>query len=302
MARQRLTALAVLGGLLAAAASIGAVAGLAASHIACSGSDPLTVFPLARQVALDPPRPLPWDATFGYPGEGPERPGPYARGGALDDVPIQVRNTFIHLVDPASQQGRSLRRVQTDGADPAADPGLSGAGSVTVMAVAPGAQRQAFDPGHNADMDTRSAGQADRVAAGQQDASPIQPSYAAASDTTQPPVPPPPPAAAAARRPRVFCPVPGCPEGVVGTASGWKDASLMRAHLNDHCGGSLVGQVPHTFLQEQGLVQCQVCSRLLAARYSPACPRCRPAMAAAAGGRASRASNLASAREAPPLW
>ena len=76
----------------------------------------------------------------------------------------------------------------------------------------------------------------------------------------------------------MFCPVPGCPEGRVGHAAGWKDIGGMRNHLNDHCSGRCLGQIPATFLDQNNLVQCQVCSRLLSSRFGMACPRCRPVM------------------------
>ena len=117
-------------------------------------------------------------------------------------------------------------------------------------------------------------------------------------------VPPPPPPLAKVRRPRVFCPVPDCPEGVVGTAAGWKNASAMRAHLNDHCNGRYIGQIPRTFLEEHNLVQCSVCSRLLSSRFGSACPRCRPALQSAASSTAGRATQQAAAGTAtcsPPF-
>ncbi|CAJ1343891.1 unnamed protein product [Effrenium voratum] len=56
----------------------------------------------------------------------------------------------------------------------------------------------------------------------------------------------------------------------------WTSHASMRCHLNEHCAGRLAGAVPPAYLQQQRLTQCQVCHRLLAARFGDACPRCRP--------------------------
>ena len=48
--------------------------------------------------------------------------------------------------------------------------------------------------------------------------------------------------------------------------------------MEEHAGGRLGGDIPPVWLQTQALVQCSVCSRLLAARFGTSCPRCRPAL------------------------
>ena len=87
-----------------------------------------------------------------------------------------------------------------------------------------------------------------------------------------------------APRPWIFCPVPGCPESDPQRAAGWQSNAALRPHLNDHGAGRCVGAVPATYLAEQRLDQCQVCSRFLAARYGGTCPRCRPQLAVPAAG------------------
>ncbi len=63
---------------------------------------------------------------------------------------------------------------------------------------------------------------------------------------------PPDPPASTHRRPRFFCPVPGCPEGVQGMCPGWKDEGGMRQHLSEHCGNEsrLLGDIPNVFLDD----------------------------------------------------
>ena len=90
---------------------------------------------------------------------------------------------------------------------------------------------------------------------------------------------------------RVYCPVPGCPEGLVGSAAGWADVAGMKDHLNDHCERRFLGSIPADFLERHRWVQCQVCSRLLSRRYGTACPRCRPEL--------QRASSTNSAQPPP---
>ena len=69
-----------------------------------------------------------------------------------------------------------------------------------------------------------------------------------------------------APRPRIFCPMPGCPESDLQRAAGWQSNAALRPHLNDHGAGRCDGAVPATYHTEQRLDQCQICSRFLAAR------------------------------------
>ena len=78
---------------------------------------------------------------------------------------------------------------------------------------------------------------------------------------------------------RVFCPVPGCVAGDAARAPGWHTVQSMRPHLEEHTSGHLLGDVPDEWLEQHGLGQCVVCSRLLARRFGHACPRCRPSLA-----------------------
>jgi len=224
---------------------------------------------------------------------GPSRSNPYDRGGVLDDVPqqLRVRNTFIDVPNGGeATPARALRRVHTEGDTP-----VMPSDSVTAprhMEV----QQDAPPTGQLAvDHFGQGGGGASYAAQAGPDPPVPDPIHA---------VPPPPPPPAEVRRPRVFCPVPDCPEGVVGTAAGWKNASAMRAHLNDHCNGRYIGQIPRTFLEEHNLVQCSVCSRLLSSRFGSACPRRRPALQSAASSTAGRATQQAAAGTAtcsPPF-
>lgn len=85
---------------------------------------------------------------------------------------------------------------------------------------------------------------------------------------------------------RVFCPVPGCPDGDPNRAEGWSCHQHMRDHLDEHCAGIYAGAVPQAYLTEHRLGHCHVCSRLLATRFGNAHPRCRPRLST--GGRGSR--------------
>ena len=58
-----------------------------------------------------------------------------------------------------------------------------------------------------------------------------------------------------APRPRIFCPVPECPESDPQRAAGWQ--SNLRPRLNDHGSGRCAGAVPATYLTEQRLDQCK---------------------------------------------
>ncbi|CAE7525196.1 unnamed protein product, partial [Symbiodinium sp. CCMP2456] len=50
----------------------------------------------------------------------------------------------------------------------------------------------------------------------------------------------------------------------------------MRAHLDDHCSGTLAGAVPQDYLDAHSLDLCQECGLLVSRRYNGVHPRCRP--------------------------
>eukprot|EP00971_Amphidinium_carterae_P214151 4249900-Amphidinium_carterae.3 len=85
-------------------------------------------------------------------------------------------------------------------------------------------------------------------------------------------------------RARVYCPVPGCLHADAQNVAGWSSLAGMRVHLDEHALGRLAGPVPPEFLEAHGLSQCRVCSRLLSRRFGPSCPRCRPSLCAAPVG------------------
>ena len=84
-----------------------------------------------------------------------------------------------------------------------------------------------------------------------------------------------------ANNPRVFCPVMGCPCSDASSARGWTNHASMQAHLNDHCAGSLAGEVPAAYLAQHSLSPCQVCGLLVSRRFNGVHPRCRPEARAA---------------------
>ena len=93
---------------------------------------------------------------------------------------------------------------------------------------------------------------------------------------------------------RLYCPVAGCPNGANADVDlgGWQSlGSGLRDHLEEHVGGRRAGDIPAQWLEDNGFVQCAVCSRLLARRYGSACPRCRPEM---------RAQSSSSSSSSPP--
>ena len=75
---------------------------------------------------------------------------------------------------------------------------------------------------------------------------------------------------------RFFCPVSGCPCADVTSARGWTSDSTLRAHVDAHLGGSLLGRVPPAWLQDRGLQQCLVCGLSVSTRFGTH-PTCRPA-------------------------
>ena len=72
---------------------------------------------------------------------------------------------------------------------------------------------------------------------------------------------------------RVYCPVPGCPDGCPERVAGWASHRAMRQHLNDHASGVCVRAIPSSYLSEHRLEQCQVCSEFLSIRFGGTCPR-----------------------------
>ena len=87
-----------------------------------------------------------------------------------------------------------------------------------------------------------------------------------------------------ANNPRVYCPVPGCPCSDAASARGWGSHGSTQAHLNDHCAGSLAGDVPAAYLAQHSLCQCQVCGLLVSRQFNGVHPRCRPEARAAPPG------------------
>jgi hypothetical protein len=138
-----------------------------------------------------------------------------AQGGALDDVPISVRRTFVQFDSPCSQRG--LRRVATDPSDHGS-PNLVGAFQGLSVAAA-------------------SASTDGPLAEGRRVRS---------------------------RNERCYCPVPGCPAADPLRTPGRQSASTMRPHMEEHAGGRLAGDIPQQWLDEQGLIHCSVCSKLIA--------------------------------------
>ena len=80
---------------------------------------------------------------------------------------------------------------------------------------------------------------------------------------------------------RLYCPVPGCPCADPARAPGWQSESTLRAHVDAHLSGSLLGQVPSDWLQARGRQRCGVCGLSVATRFGIH-PTCRPAARAAA--------------------
>ena len=67
---------------------------------------------------------------------------------------------------------------------------------------------------------------------------------------------------------RCFCPVPGCGRGDPTRATGWSSHQAMRAHLDDHCSGTLAGAVPQDYLDAHSRDLCQECGLLVNKRYN----------------------------------
>ena len=82
---------------------------------------------------------------------------------------------------------------------------------------------------------------------------------------------------------RVFCPVPGCPASDPARAHGWANHTTMRAHIDAHLSGALVGEVPTAWLQQTGRTRCLVCRLSVSERHGIH-PTCRPEARAAAVG------------------
>eukprot|EP00971_Amphidinium_carterae_P057282 1132488-Amphidinium_carterae.1 len=97
---------------------------------------------------------------------------------------------------------------------------------------------------------------------------------------------------------RWYCPVLTCSRHDPVTSAGWATLQAMRPHLEEHMSGRLAGSLPAQWLTHNSLSQCQVCHRLLALRFGPSCPRCRPALL-----REEASHKLpAVARPVPPEW
>ena len=75
---------------------------------------------------------------------------------------------------------------------------------------------------------------------------------------------------------RHYCPVVGCPQGDPNRAAGWTCAQSLRNHVQEHASGRLAGGPPPSWLAENSLDRCSVCSKLLSRRFGWSCPRCRP--------------------------
>eukprot|EP00971_Amphidinium_carterae_P176278 3494399-Amphidinium_carterae.1 len=71
---------------------------------------------------------------------------------------------------------------------------------------------------------------------------------------------------------RIYCPVPSCPKHNPLTSAGWMSLQSLRPHLEEHQTGRLQGEIPKEWLQQRQLHQCQVCHKLIAARFGPSCP------------------------------
>ena len=75
---------------------------------------------------------------------------------------------------------------------------------------------------------------------------------------------------------RHYCPVVGCPQGDPNRAAGWTCAQSLRNHVQEHASGRLACGPPPSWLAENSLDRCSVCSKLLSRRFGGTCPRCRP--------------------------
>ena len=200
-----------------------------------------------------------FDATLGFPGEGPcslcgeaghnFRTCPHVPSDTVNVASFE-RNTFVDIREPAQSRARSLRRNLSDGDD-------SSAQDLSQLSDVPPSQLRRI----NEDGDAVPGSQDSELAAQAQSLSLSSGQHAASSGTTAT---------------RVYCPVPGCIAVDPMRSPGWSSVSNMRAHLGEHACGRLIGDIPQDFLEQQGLNQCTVCSRLLSRRYGSACPRCRP--------------------------
>lgn len=87
--------------------------------------------------------------------------------------------------------------------------------------------------------------------------------------------------ASSSRGSRWYCPVPCCPKHDCIRSAGWASLAAMRPHLAEHASGRLEGDIPQSFMEAQRLTRCTVCSKILSTRFGNACPRCRPELIAA---------------------
>ena len=149
-----------------------------------------------------------FDLTVGFPGEGPEREGPYGRTThVLNETPVEirVRNTFVEVSDAhQGTNGRLLRRAQSDGTSPPECVNLVGA--VGQRLANTSLQAFAVDE-QDADEEMRQSGASSQGGL------------------------------------RWYCPVPSCPKHGLVLSSGWTSFSCMRLHSNEHGLGRLDGQI-----------------------------------------------------------
>ena len=75
---------------------------------------------------------------------------------------------------------------------------------------------------------------------------------------------------------RLYCPVPGCPKGVMSEAAVWMASQALRNHLNEHASGRLLGALPESWLRENQSSLCPVCGLIVSNRFGGVCPKCRP--------------------------
>ena len=93
---------------------------------------------------------------------------------------------------------------------------------------------------------------------------------------------------------RCFCPVPNCPAADATRSPGWTSVASMRNHLEGHRTGQLQGSIPPSWLDQQRLMPCPICDRLLVGAPGAVHPRCRPAqrLQVSQAARASQAAKL----------
>jgi hypothetical protein len=75
---------------------------------------------------------------------------------------------------------------------------------------------------------------------------------------------------------RWYCPVEGCPKSDMARAAGWASFQGVKDHLEEHTCGRLGGTIPPPWLKNNKLGQCQVCHKVIAARWGKACQKHAP--------------------------